>query len=209
MQLVLEVSMAEHIYKGLEIWSLSTLNLLAMALLFLGLVMHMGMGYRSYVGKAFRIRISGETFDLLFTLVRDLALFLAFGFGAMLVNPDTFDDIKLAVPFMPLGTVLLGIGLTIKLAGDVDRPGRARPWFSLMLIAAAAMQYFGFIFVMEAAPAGWIASGTAGSFWLTLRAMRSNVNPQLAMWTFYICFPMLLAVFIAMATVGLAKTRGE
>jgi len=137
-------------------------------------------------------------------MVRDIALFLAFGLGVLLVNPDVFDDMKLAVPFIPAGTVLLGIALTVKLAVDIESKRFAGKVFDLMLISAAILQYFGFVFIMEAAPEDWITSGVAGAFWTGLRTMRSNANPELALWTFYTCFPMLIMVFAAMAVVGLS-----
>ncbi len=197
------------IAKGLEVWSLMSFFELSLILLLLGFILHLASLYYARTLSSFSIRLSGENFGIIFVFVRDLALFGAFGIGALLINPDIFADIKLALPFIPLGTVILGLALVVKLAKDIENDWSARKLFTWLLATAAGLQYFGFIFIMEAAPKDWVTAGKAGTFWLFLRNLRSNLNPSLSMWTFYICFPLLVVVIIMLLTVGLSRKNWE
>ncbi len=199
----------EGVSKGLEVWTLMGFFKLGLILLLLGFILHIASLYYSRTLNSFKIRLSGENFGIVFVLVRDLSLFAAFGIGALLINPDIFGDVKLALPFVPLGTVLLGFALYIKLSKDIEADWSARKLFIWLLTAAAFLQYFGFIFIMESAPESWVETGKAGNFWLFLRSMRSNINPSLSMWTFYICFPLVVVIFIMLLSVGLSKSKWE
>lgn len=197
------------IAKGLEVWSLISFFELSLILLLLGLILHLAALYYARTLSSFRIRLSGENFGIVFVLVRDISLFAAFGIGALLINPDIFGDIKLALPFVPLGTIILGFALVVKLAMDIENNWNARKLFTWLLAIAAGLQYFGFVFVMEAAPQEWVTAGKAGTFWLALRNLRSNLNPSLSMWTFYTCFPLLVVVIIMLLAVGLSRKKWE
>ncbi len=191
--------------KSLEVWSLMSFFQLSLLLLLLGLVLHLATSYYSRTSSEFKLRLSSENFGIIFFLVRDLSLFASFGIGVMLINPDIFGDIKLALPFVPLGIVLLGFALVVKVHRDTEGDWNARRLFMWLLVASAFLQYFGFVFVMEAAPEAWVSSGEAGKFWLFLRGLRSNLNPRLSMWTFYLSFPLLVLVFILLIVGGLKK----
>ncbi len=195
----------EGVEKSLEVWSLMSFFQLSLLLLLVGVVLHgAGLYYRNTL-KNFKIRLSGENFGIIFVLVRDLSLFAAFAIGAMLINPDIFGDIKLAVPFVPLGTVFLGFALVVKLFRDVEREPKAKRLFFYLLVISAFLQYFGFVFIMEAAPEEWVSAGKAGSLWLFLRGFRSNLNPSLSMWTFYITFPLILVIFLIILVKGISS----
>ncbi len=194
---------------GLEAWSLMALFEVGLILLFLGLLLHLASFYNSRILNNFKIRLSGENFGVVFVLIRDLSLFASFGIGVLLISPDIFEDVGLALPFIPLGTIVLGIALYIKLSKDMENNWKTRKIFTLLLSVAALLQYFGFIFIMEGAPTDWVKSGHAGNFWLFLKNFRSNVNPSLSMWTFYICFPLLIIIFLLLLSAGLSKKNWE
>ena len=194
----------EGVEKALEVWSLMSFFQLSLLLLLIGLLLHFAGGYYQRILNSFRIRLSGENFGIIFVLVRDLSLFAAFGIGAMLINPDIFGDIKLALPFVPLGTVFLGLALVVKLSKDIEKDRRTNKLFSYLLLTAAFLQYFGFVFVMEAAPEEWVSPGKVGAFWLFLRSLRSNLNPSLSMWTFYLTFPLIVIVFLLILLKGIS-----
>ncbi|NOZ57737.1 MAG: hypothetical protein GXO73_13220 [Calditrichaeota bacterium] len=187
-------------YKDLELWTLITLADLSLVLLVIGFVLHLAQAYYDRTLADFRLRLSGENWGLVFLAVRDGSLFLAFALGLLFINPDIMADIKLAVPFMPLGTVLLGWALVVKLAADIRENGRVAALFLALLSGALLLQFFGYTFVMEAAPDEWPVGQTG--FWVALRGMRSNANPDLAMVTFYVCFPLLLVTLAALFVVG-------
>ncbi len=199
----------ETLSKGLEVWSLMGFFEVGLILLLLGFVLHLASLYYSRTLNNFKIRLSGENFGIVFVLIRDLSLFASFGIGALLINPDIFGDIKLALPLVPLSTIVLGLALYIKLSKDIENDWGARKLFTWFLSFAALLQYFGFIFIMEAAPTDWVKSGQAGNFWLFLKSLRSNVNPVLSMWTFYICFPLLIIVFLLLLSAGVSKKNWE
>ena len=199
----------ETLSKGLEVWSLMGFFEIGLILLLLGLLLHLANLYYYRTLSSFKIRLSGENFGIVFVLIRDIALFAAFGIGALLINPDIFGDVKLALPFVPLGTIILGIALYVKLSKDIEKDWGARKLFTWLLSTAAFFQYFGFIFIMESAPEGWVNAGHAGKFWLFLRSLRSNLNPSLSMWTFYTLFPLLLIVFFMLLSAGLSRKNWE
>ena len=187
-------------YKDLELWTLLTLADFSVVMLVLGFVLHLAQDYYDRTLAEFRLRLSGEHWGLVFLAVRDGSLFLAFALGLLFINPDIMADIKLAVPFMPLGTAVLGWALIVKVSTDIRASRKAARLFLTLLGAAVVLQFFGYTFVMEAAPAEW--SQHAGGFWNVLRGMRSNENPALAMATFYICFPLILSALIGLLVVG-------
>ncbi len=199
----------ETLSKGLEVWSLMGFFEVGLILLFLGLLLHLANLYYYRTLSSFKIRLSGENFGIVFVLIRDIALFAAFGIGALLINPDIFGDVKIALPFVPLGTIILGLALYVKLSKDIERDWKSRKIFTWLLSTAAFLQYFGFIFIMESAPEAWVNAGHAGNFWMFLKSLRSNLNPSLSMWTFYILFPVLLIVFIMLLSAGLSRKNWE
>jgi len=144
---------------------------------------------------------------MIFIFVRDGALVFSFLFGLILINPDIMADIKLAVPFLPLGTVLLGAALLVKMGFDIQKNRRANVAFTVILACAVLLEYFGFTFVMEAAPSEWLSQ--VAPFWGQLRMMRSNLNPQLAMTTFWVVLPMIGVLFVAMLGIWLFKKSPE
>ncbi len=189
--------------KDLELWTLTTLADLMVLFLILGFVLHLARMYYYSTLRSFRVRMSGEHWAMIFLIVRDGALILSFLFGLILINPDIMGDIKLAVPFLPLGTVILGTALLVKMGWDVEHNPKPNAIFTTLLFLSVLVEYFGFTFVMEAAPSEW-ASHVA-PFWENLRLMRSNLNPHLAMVTFWVVFPMIVILFLAMLGVWIFK----
>ncbi len=191
--------------KDLELWTLTTLADLMVMFLILGFVLHLADRYFSYTLHSFRVRMSGEHWGMIFLIIRDGALILSFLFGLILINPDIMGDIKLAVPFLPLGTVVLGAALLVKMGWDVANSRKANALFTSLLFLAVLIEYFGFTFVMEAAPSEWVQQ--VAPFWGSLRTMRSNVNPHLAIVTFWITFPLIVALFFTMLGVWIFKKQ--
>jgi len=180
-------------HKDLEVWTLLTANDLAVILLVIGFVLHCGRPYYQRVLKQFRLTLSGEHWGVLFVAIRDGSLFLAFAIGILMINPDIMADIKLAVPFIPLGTVVLGWALVVHVGWDTAETSTARTVFLSLLTIAVILYVLGYTFVMEAMPSEWLGQGPA--LWQSLRSLRSNANPALSVTTFYICFPLLLTCF--------------
>ena len=74
----------------------------------------------------------------------------------------------------------------------------------------AFLNTIGYALVMEAPGNEYVAAQNAA--WTTLRSWRSNQNPELAIYTFYITFALLLAVggyatFKAVSVYALAEKK--
>ena len=189
--------------KDLEVWTLTTLADLMVMFLVLGFVLHLARTYYYSTLRSFRVRMSGEHWAMIFLIIRDGALILSFLFGLILINPDIMGDIKLAVPFLPFGTVILGMALLVKMGWNIAASRKANAVFTGLLFAAVLLEYFGFTFVMEAAPTEWV--NQVAPFWGNLRLLRSNLNPHLAMVTFWVSFPLIIILFVSMLAVWFLK----
>lgn len=200
-------NITEGISKGLELWTIVTLYDIGLILLLLAIILHFSSGYFAESLGKFKFRVSKENWSILFFLIRDYSLFAAFGISVVLINPDMFADVKLPMPFFPLATVLLGIALIFKLQGRLYKDPSQERLFTIFLLATAIVQYLGFVLVMEAAPTEWISSGHASEFWMSLRLLRSNLNPALSMWSFVLSFLSLLVIFILMIRAGLKSKK--
>ncbi len=200
-------NLTEAISKSLELWTIITLYDIALIFLLLGVILHYAQGFFIESRGKFYFRVSQENWSILFFLIRDFALFAAFGISLLLINPDMFADVKLPMPFFPAGTVLLGIALIFKLRGKMNTVVSQDNLFNIFLLSATVVQFAGFVLVMEAAPTEWISSGYASEFWLALRNLRSNLNPALSMWSFFISFPILIVIFLVMIKAGINRKR--
>ena len=190
--------LTEQISKSLETWTIITSYNLALILLLVGAFLYLAKGFYLDSRRYYRFNVSRDNWSILMNLIKDFSLFASFGISLLLLNPDMMADVKLPLPFFPLGVVLLGIALIYKTRGDLTQNQKAQILFSLFLILSLVAQYLGFVFVMEAAPAEWVERGIASDFWLSLRHLRSNLNPELTMWSFAISFPLLMLIVVLM-----------
>ncbi len=190
--------MEESISKNLELWTIMTLYNVSLLLLLTGLLLHLAGDYRKDLLRSFRINMTKEGLSAVFFIVRDFSLFISFGISLLLINPDMFADVKFPMPFFPLGVIFLGIALIFKMNGKSSEAGLSHKLFFVFLIFSVVVQYFGFVFVAEAAPVGWVEKGYAGDFWLALRNLRSNENPGLSMISFSVSFPFLIVILIVL-----------
>ncbi len=204
-----EIYLTEAVSKSLELWTIISSYDLALVLLLFGVILHFARGFYAESLSNYKIRVSKENWSILFFIIRDFSLFGAFGVSLLLINPDMFADVKLPVPFFPLGTILLGIALIFKLKGRTRNNPLHSRLLDVFLILAAVVQYFGFVFVMEAAPEEWVVGGYASDTWLMFRDMRSNLNPELAMKSFLFSFPVLMIILVIMVFVGTSKKTTE
>lgn len=197
----------EQLSKALEVWGLQVMLdvsiLLGLAAAGLALV----QGYYRALEKRLTLRVSVELWQVLCVLAVDLALVIAVGVGYLLLNPDIMSDVKMAVPFYPAAVVLLAAALVLRLFHGGHEPGsRASGWSLALMLLANAVNVLGFTFVMEGPGKEYMARH-ASPFWDYLQThLRSNADPfgiDLSQATFYVCFPLLVAVTIWGAAAGL------
>ncbi len=207
--------MAPHdIAKALEIWTLQTLLNLSIILGLLSLGLAIVQPYYQSLRKHLTLRVSIELWDVFTILVADIFLVLVVVVGFFILNPDIMADIKVAVPFVPVATILFAIALVLRLFHGGHRVGE--PQFltaTYLMLTANLVNIIGFSFVMEA-PGGEYLAHHPSAFWTFVKThLRSNADPhglELAQITFYICFPILMAVFLwgfASALSHLKKTE--
>ena len=145
--------MSEHdITKALEIWTLQTLLNISIicGILSTGLVLM--QDYWRAMERRLSLRVSIELWQVFTTMIVDFLLVVTVVIGFMLLNPDIMADIKMAVPFGPIATILFAAALGLRLfhgGQDWRRPTSSGAVY--LLFAANVVNIAGFTFVMEAA----------------------------------------------------------
>lgn len=204
---------AHDIEKALEVWTLQ--NLLDISIL-LG-VMAAGLAlvqdYYKAIETRLSLRVSIEIWNALTVVVVDVLLAVVVLIGLLVLNPDIMADIKMAVPFCPIATVLFAIALVLRLFGGGHEVGSKSYMRAVgLMFAANVINIVGFTFVMEA-PGSEYLELHPSPFWEFIRAhLRSNALPhglELAQVTFLVCFPILVLVFIWGAVVALNRVKNN
>ncbi|WP_243286352.1 hypothetical protein [Geothrix terrae] len=189
--------MNEHdIAKGLEVWGLQTLLDASILLGILASGLLLAQGYYRGLNRHLSLRVSRELWDLLTVLLPDLILAALFLVGYAVLNPDIMADIKMAVPFYPLATLLFAWAFILRLFKGGHEAGSSAFHRALRLtLIANAINMVGFTFIAEAASEEYLVHH-ASPVWTYLKThFRSNADPvglEVSQGTFYICFPILL-----------------
>ncbi len=188
------------IAKGLEVWTLQTLLNVSILLGLLVMGLLLVQPYYNSLQNFLTLRVSLEIWNIFTILLADIVLAAIVLIGFLILNPDIMADIKVAVPFIPIATVLFEISLILRLFYGGHHSKSPRFLSALWLIFGAnLLNIVGFSFVMEA-PSGEYLTHHPSAFWTFVKThLRSNANPhglELAQWTFYLVFPVLLGVFI-------------
>jgi hypothetical protein len=192
--------------KGLEAWTLQNMADIAILLTFVALAMAAGRIYLDEIRNRLTLRVAAEVWDVMTDFGADVLLFIVALVGLFVVNPDIMADIKIGLPWVPLGFILTTIALVVRVCHGGREVGTRPWWFATLLLAAGcALCWFGFTFVMEAAGEEFLKLHPSAT-WTALRHMRSDMNPELAMTTFLWAHPVLLFVFGWAGVVGMARS---
>jgi hypothetical protein len=189
--------MNEHqIAKGLEVWILQNLLNLSILLGIMTSGLLLAQGYYRELHRHLNLRVSRELWNLLTVILADLMLVVVFLVGYAVLNPDIMADIKMAVPFYPIATLLFTAALVLRLFRGGHEVGSSMFNWSLRLtLAGNFINVLGFTFVAEAASDEYLAHH-ASPFWTYLKThFRSNADPiglEVSQVTFFVCFPLLL-----------------
>lgn len=190
--------MTPHIIeKALEVWTLQ--NLLNFSILAGIIALGLAVVQKYYISleKHLTLRVSIEIWNVLTILLVDVLLVFVIVVGYIVLNPDIMADIKMAVPFVPIATVLFSIVLVLRLfygAYKSSNPNFLRSVW--ILFVANIMNILGFTFVMEAPSQAYLERHPS-PFWTFLKTqLRSNANLELSQMTFWVCFSLLMVVFI-------------
>jgi hypothetical protein len=190
--------MEHDIAKALEVWTLQNLLNISIVLGILASGVAMVQGYCQAMERHLSLRVSLEIWRLLSVLFVDVLLVIVVLIGYLVLNPDIMADIKMAVPFCPVATILAAVALVLRLFHGGHEAGSKNFWRSLyLMLAANFVNIVGFTFVMEA-PSGEYLATHPSVFWEYVKShLRSNADPhglELTQATFYVCFPILMAV---------------
>lgn len=171
---------------------------IAVALVFVAAMafsLQIARGYFLRTLEKFTLRLGADIWWLAYVLIRDGLIFASFIMGLLVFFPGTFQDYPIAVPFMPVSVVLFGAALVTKLYYDADDNRNVFRAVTGLVFGGAALWMFGVIFVTESPlQLAIIPSGisTSSGFWYTLaNTFSSQVNVDLSMTTFYVCFTAL------------------
>jgi hypothetical protein len=188
--------MSEHdITKALEIWTLQTLLNISIICGILSAGLAVMQDYWRALEERLSLRVSIELWQVFTTMIVDFLLVVTVVIGFMLLNPDIMADIKMAVPFGPIATILFAAALGLRLfhgGQDVASPNFVRALY--LLFAANVVNIAGFTFVIEAASEEYLAKHPSAAWEYIKTHFRSSDNLELAQATFWICFPILAAV---------------
>src|SRR3990172_12883562 len=114
----------EEILKVLEIWTAQTLCGIGILLSVISFLLHIGRPYFERILSRFTLRVAADLWWVVYVVLRDGTLFFATVLGFWHLNLDLMADIKVGLPFVPLGTVALAAALLVKVffnAEDVNR----------------------------------------------------------------------------------------
>ena len=194
-----EHEMAKAIAKALEVWTLQNLVNISIMLGILALGLAMIQGYYKSLEKRLSLRVSIEILNVLTILMVDILLAVVVLVGYLSLNPDIMADIKIAIPFYPVAAILFAIALVLRLfCGGHEAGSTSFLRSAYLMFVANVINIIGLTFIAEA-PSGEYLKRHPSPFWTYLKThLRSNADPrglELTQITFYICFPILMAVF--------------
>ena len=192
--------------KALEMWTLQNLCDGGVMLGFFALALVAGRGYLEALKARLSLRVTIEMWETLIDFGADLLLLLAALIGLFTTNLDIMADIKIAVPWVPLGLCLMGAALIVRAFHGGHTPGSRAWWTALGLIALASLlNWFGFTFVMEAPGDEYVHLPLADAL-IALEKMRSNENPGLTMITYLCLAPLFAFEFLWAVIAGSLRT---
>ncbi len=189
--------------KALEIWTAQAICDAGIALSIVACLLHVARPYFERVLARLTLRVAADMWWLAYIVFRDGALFLSAVAGLWTLNLDLMADIKIGLPFVPLGTVITCATLLWKVFARVEEPRRSHRLDIALTACAAFLNGIGYAAVMEGPGAEYRVASSP--FWKTLLALRSNANPELATVTFYACSGFLL-VLVLIALIASVRT---
>jgi ABC-type Fe3+-siderophore transport system permease subunit len=183
--------------KALEVWTAQTVCDLGILLSIVSFLLHIGRPYFDRILSRFSLRVAADIWWIVYIVLRDGTLFFALLFGLSHLNLDIMSDIKVGLPFVPLGTVSLAGALLLKVFRNTEDINTSFRRATYLVSLGAFLNTIGYVLVMEGAGEEYAASKTW--FWKWMESLRSDQNPQLATIIFYISW-FLLVCFAAIAT---------
>lgn len=204
----LDAQLIHGVGKALEVWTLQNLCDLAILAGFVALGLFVGRAYLERLKGRLSLRVAIEAWETLADVAVDGALVFVALVALLVTNMDIMADIKIGLPFVPFGFLLLTAALVVRLFHGGHVVG-SKAWLlvlGLMSIACLST-WFGFTFVMEGAGDEYLElHPESAKFWEGLEHLRSNKNPNLAMATFVWACPGMLGLFVWAVIAGAIRS---
>jgi len=192
-------------YKALEVWSAQSILDLGILFSIISALLHIGRPYFERILSRMTLRVAADLWWIAYVILRDGLLFFSVLFIFLNTNLDLMADIKIALPFVPFGMVLLVIALLIKVFGNTEDVNKLSIINNYIICTGAFLNLIGYAFVMES-PGDEYAVATQ-PFWIFMDSLRSNKNPWLATVVFYITFGMLIITFLVAIILSIKQAR--
>ncbi|HEX9007443.1 MAG TPA: hypothetical protein VF889_09120 [Bacteroidota bacterium] len=192
--------------KSLEIWTAQTLCDIGILLSILSFLLHIGRPYFERILGRMTLRVAADIWWLVYVVLRDGSLLLALILGFIHLNLDIMADIKIGLPFVPLGTVAIAMALVTKVFRNAEDINRAYRRTTVWVVLGALLNALGYVLVMEAPGEEYAVAKSV--VWQTLESWRSNENPELCVITFTVAIILLCGVALY-ATIRALKLYTE
>jgi len=156
-------------------------------------LLHIGRPYFERILSRMTLRVAADMWWLIYIILRDGLLFFSVLFIFVNVNLDLMADIKVGLPFVPFGMVVLVIALVIKVFRNTEDFNKLARNNNYIIAAGAFLNFLGYLLVMEAPGDEYAASKQP--FWMFMKSLRSNLNPWLSTVVFYVTYGLLIIIF--------------
>ncbi|MCL5008297.1 MAG: hypothetical protein M1156_00180 [Candidatus Marsarchaeota archaeon] len=190
------------------IYTENTIAVMLTLLTILAISIQVARGYFLRVLKKFTLRVAADVWWLIYVILRDASIFLVVFLGFMLFYPGIYQDFPIAVPFMPLAVDFFAIALVIMLIKDTDEDIKYNNVLTILIAVGTFLYIFGTIFVTESATQlanlPPTVSNSASNIWGFVNTYFNSMNnPALSIYSFYICFGILVIAGIVALRYGL------
>ncbi|MDE1860140.1 MAG: hypothetical protein KGH72_00295 [Candidatus Micrarchaeota archaeon] len=176
----------------------NTIAVLLTLLTILAVSIQIARGYFLRILRKFTLRLAADIWWLLFVILRDASIFLIVFLGFELFYPGIYEDFPIAVPFELLAVNVFAAALVLLLLKDTDEEPIYNTIITVLVVIGAGLYIMGTVFVTESAvvltnPVPATVSTSTSNIWGYFNQnFDSQNNPTLAMYSFYICFTILL-----------------
>lgn len=182
---------------GLMVFVVETVTVLIEILMVLAISMQLARGYFFRVLRKFTLRLAADIWWLIYVILRDITVLLVLLLGIVDFLPAINLTYPLAVPFQPLGIVLYAFALVILLVKDTDENGKYDTMVTTLLSAGSGLYLLGTVFITESAvqlaSLPPTVSASTSNFWgFIYNVFNSVKDPALEIYTFYVCFALLV-----------------
>ena len=191
------------------IYTENTITVMLALLTILAISIQVARGYFLRVLKKFTLRVAADVWWLIYVILREASIFLVVFLGFMLFYPGTYQDFPIAVPFMPLAIDFFAIALVIMLIKDTDEDIKYNNILTILVAVGTFLYIFGTIFVTESATQLAVlpptVSNSMNNIWGFINTnFNSMTNPALSIYSFYVCFGILVIAGIIAIKYGLS-----